>query len=613
MKCINQSTFLLFVLLILPSFASAMPGGGGGTPCVIGAANDLGVVNGSDDCFGATSLGALDAPCACDGATITPTQISGTTIGATAENPYVSITACGGTGNDQASPAADVWYTVDVTGNELNIDITSSFNQTNVAIYTDDGGGCGGLIPLGCWQENGGTLSTTFENVSSGTTVYIQVSGEDDTDVSNFDMTISNDVSCDDCILQDNLTVSPAPVNGTYQAGETVTFCYSINEFSQENANWLHGIVPNFGAGWDMGTFTIISEPPNGSCGTGCNGDWDWYTNLNTNQGNLTGWFFDDGDGDPTDNFGDNLDGTGNPLWEWCFSITTVDCVEGADLSISIDNYADGETGSWTDVACDNDPSYAFSAALTCCPFPDTISVPESCIGACDGSATVTGNGASPWDYVWEDASGNVIANQNNVNGSSTQNGLCAGTYTVSVTDNNGCVKVTDVTVGIGSCPVPAFDPEPADATVQCTAPAMTDLNWTDPCGSIGTVTGVDASDGNTCPEVITRTWTYTNVCGNTTTATQTITVDDTQNPTGTAPANVTVQCIADVPAINVTAITDEADNCTVNPTVTHISDVSDNNTCPETITRTYRITDDCNNFIDVTQTITVDDTQNPT
>ncbi len=48
-------------------------------------------------------------------------------------------------------------------------------------------------------------------------------------------------------------------------------------------------------------------------------------------------------------------------------------------------------------------------------------------------------------------------------------------------------------------------------------------------------------------------------------------------------------------------------------PIVAFVSDVSDNNTCPEVITRTYSVTDDCNNSINVTQTITVDDTTAPT
>ena len=122
-----------------------------------------------------------------------------------------------------------------------------------------------------------------------------------------------------------------------------------------------------------------------------------------------------------------------------------------------------------------------------------------------------------------------------------------------------------------------------------------------------------DVSDGNTCPEIITRTYTIADDCGNNIDITQIITVNDDTNPTGTPPADITVQCIGDVPAVDITSITDEADNCTANPIVTHLSDVSNGNTCPEIITRTYNIADDCGNNIDVIQTITVNDDINPT
>ena len=84
-----------------------------------------------------------------------------------------------------------------------------------------------------------------------------------------------------------------------------------------------------------------------------------------------------------------------------------------------------------------------------------------------------------------------------------------------------------------------------------------------------------------------------------------TITIDNIA-PTASNPSPITVYCTSDIPAADITVVTDEADNCTVNPTVTFISDVSDGGTNPEIITRTYRITDDSGNSTDVTQTINV-------
>jgi gliding motility-associated-like protein len=122
-----------------------------------------------------------------------------------------------------------------------------------------------------------------------------------------------------------------------------------------------------------------------------------------------------------------------------------------------------------------------------------------------------------------------------------------------------------------------------------------------------------DVSNGFTCPDTITRTYSVTDDCGTQTLVTQIITVNDITNPTASNPAAINVECIGDVPASDITVVTDEADNCTAAPIVAFVSDVSDGLTCPETITRTYSISDDCSNQILVTQTITINDITNPT
>lgn len=89
-----------------------------------------------------------------------------------------------------------------------------------------------------------------------------------------------------------------------------------------------------------------------------------------------------------------------------------------------------------------------------------------------------------------------------------------------------------------------------------------------------------------------------------------TITVDIA--PTASNPITINVECVGDVPAADITVVTDEADDYTPVPIVTFVGDVSDGLSCPETITRTYRITDDCLNFTDVQQLIVIQDTQAP-
>ncbi len=127
-------------------------------------------------------------------------------------------------------------------------------------------------------------------------------------------------------------------------------------------------------------------------------------------------------------------------------------------------------------------------------------------------------------------------------------------------------------------------------------------------------------SNGQSCPELITRTYRIADLCGNTVTATQTFTVDDNTNPTLSLPAGTTVSCIANLPPSygSYSALTSAGgsanDNCGINTSsFTFVSQVSDGNTCPEKITRTYRIADQCGNTVTATQVFTVDDNTNPT
>jgi hypothetical protein len=189
----------------------------------------------------------------------------------------------------------------------------------------------------------------------------------------------------------------------------------------------------------------------------------------------------------------------------------------------------------------------------------------------------------------------------------------CGGTRTFryTYTDCANNTATWDYVYTIDDKIPPAFAVPPADITVECISdvPAMTSLDYTDNCDAAGSVTGTDSAPSGTCPATITRTWTFTDACGNSATASQIITILDQTAPVfAAAPADITVDCIADVPAM--TSL-DYTDNCDAAGSVTG-TDSAPSGTCPATFTRTWTFTDACGNNATATQIITILDQTAP-
>ncbi|MDF2438847.1 MAG: hypothetical protein K0Q95_3223 [Bacteroidota bacterium] len=139
-----------------------------------------------------------------------------------------------------------------------------------------------------------------------------------------------------------------------------------------------------------------------------------------------------------------------------------VSCFGGADASATINvsggsgnymyswspaggsgNTATGLTaGSYTVIVTDNSDMSTASVTVTILqPAPlmvNTASNPASCNGTCDGqvSAMVSG-GNPPYTYQWVPMGAPMPA----------VTGLCPGTYTVAITDSNGCMATGTATV----------------------------------------------------------------------------------------------------------------------------------------------------------------------
>src|SRR5690606_8578635 len=161
----------------------------------------------------------------------------------------------------------------------------------------------------------------------------------------------------------------------------------------------------------------------------------------------------------------------------------------------------------------------------------------------------------------------------------------------------------------------PVAPEAPAAVSVACASevPATISLTATDNCSGDVVAQGVDAITPGECANsfVIVRTWTFTDACGNASSVSQTINVNDDVAPVApAAPATVTVACASEVPAmVSLTA----TDNCGGEITVNGV-DATTAGECAGsyTIVRTWTFTDACGNASSVSQTINVNDTVAP-
>jgi von Willebrand factor type A domain/Dockerin type I domain len=232
-------------------------------------------------------------------------------------------------------------------------------------------------------------------------------------------------------------------------------------------------------------------------------------------------------------------------------------------------------------------------APVITCPASLTIDCAASTDPSNTGYATATDNcDPSPVVTYADVQTGDVITRTWTATDACDNSDQCVQTITIE--DN------TDPTI---TCP--------DDIGLQCSAqipePSFGSVIVSDDCDPQPVVIHVsDVSDGNTCPEIITRTYRATDASGNFAECTQTITVDDDTDPVITCPQSLTIDCAASTDPSN-TGYAAATDNCDPDPVITY-ADVQ----VGEVITRTWTATDDCDNSDQCVQTITLDDTTPP-
>lgn len=301
-----------------------------------------------------------------------------------------------------------------------------------------------------------------------------------------------------DCLGDYVITASPPPVDGTYDCGQTVTFCLTVNTWNTTNANWLQGVVASFGPGWDLNTL-VPGTPPATVGGSG--GTWGWYNSVTGTAGTNIGpqgpgFFFDlDNDGDPGNNFGDFA--TAGP-WTFCWTISVAsgaDCVNGADLTVSINTFGDSETGGWGSEGCHDDPLVIVPATVMACPSAG-IGIPQV---LCDNGAPLdlftTLGGTPDATGTWTGPGGGTVT------GVVDPAAGPPGDYTYTVTPADDCPVVSaTVPVTINPLPHAGTDGSIALCGTDPAADLFTVLGGAPDAGGAWTDPGNQASTGQVDP-----------------------------------------------------------------------------------------------------------------
>ena len=158
----------------------------------------------------------------------------------------------------------------------------------------------------------------------------------------------------------------------------------------------------------------------------------------------------------------------------------------------------------------------------------------------------------------------------------------------------------------------------PADATVDCedsTAPSNTGSGTaSDNCDTSPLVTYSDVSVPGTCinQEVLARTWTALDACGNSAICTQFISRIDVTAPVISCPNDVTVECDASTDPLDTGEAT-ASDRCDTDPSIEYLDEETAGSCLGELlIDRRWTATDACGHSSVCTQVITVIDSTPP-
>ncbi len=376
----------------------------------------------------------------------------------------IIFTSCASGCLDLACPQTDVaacptfvnnptvWFEIqtDLNAEQLYVQvIPNGFWTPSFAIYQ---GTCGALElvsggtvtnPIHCsTDDTTSNLSNIGIPIDASSnpvrTFYVAVSTEGNIDDPTFEICAAATIGIVACIGgippdYQNHTCDPeanfeivnreydGSLEGPFCSGELLTLCFDfLFDVSATGNDWLHGLVPTFGQGWDMTTFdpTAVTISPGGAqwfddnvveiqedytniCTyTDANGKLQLCNNYCTPcpcSGTLPvgtplpgGWYWVTTGGNGCANTGLPQDGygiLGGSVVEvnFCLDIQVrefeneAQCLSEGDLNFTIQTFTDGVTGCWDDPVseCRKDIAQTFSWSIDCSTPSDLVISPQ--------------------------------------------------------------------------------------------------------------------------------------------------------------------------------------------------------------------------------------------
>ncbi|MBK8847548.1 MAG: T9SS type A sorting domain-containing protein [Bacteroidetes bacterium] len=284
-----------------------------------------------------------------------------------------------------------------------------------------------------CGLANG----TASVSVTGGTAPYTYLWSNGSTDASisglaagSYTVTVTD---AHGCTTENTVVVNSGPSSVSCSVSSTPALCgkcngtatvTAINGTAPYTYVWSNGSTDATATGLCAGTYTVVVTDANGCSSSSCSvvvGSQNQQLSCSITKTNVSCYGGNDGSATV------NVNGNGAPYtYVWSNGATTQTIT---NLTFGFYTVTVTSSGGCTTkcIICIFEPT-----SLSC----NTSSTDATC-GSCDGTASVTATGGKPgYTYLW--SNGQVGANATN---------LCAGLYTVTVTDKNGCTTECNAVV----------------------------------------------------------------------------------------------------------------------------------------------------------------------